>query len=258
VINLTIQRKHAYLIAAFVVIAALLVPAGAWASHQFSDVPDGYWAHGEIDWLKNAGVTQGCGDGSTYCPEDNVKRGEMAAFLQRLATKKVVDAATAVNADNLDGKDSTAFIEHGVIEMTESGTAWMVRSQVTAGPVAVNDRLAHSTVFTGTGWVVIGLTGPGAVGGTNYGLASFDLCLFGSKVTDVAAVAINYFGPTADDAEIYIPVTVQNGAVNRTTGCYTYTVDTPVGQGIGLQVTIDGTVELFSVKTRWTTAAAGP
>ncbi len=140
--------------------------------------------------------------------------------------------------------------------MTESGTAWMVRSQVTAGPVQVNDRLAHSTVFTGQGDVVIGLTGPAAVGGTEYGLASFDLCLFGGNVTRVAAVAINFFGPDADDAEIYIDVTVHDGSVVRTTGCYTYTVNTPVGQGIGLQVTLDGSAELFSVKSIWTTSAA--
>jgi hypothetical protein len=162
----------------------------------------------------------------------------------------------AADSDLLDGLDSTAFVEHGEIVMTESGTAWMVRSQVTAGPIEVGERLAHSTVFTGQGYVVIGITGPAAIGGTEYGLASFDLCLFGGNVTRVSAVAIDFFGPDADDAEIYIDVTVQDGSVERKTGCYTYAVNTPVGQGIGLQVTLDGTAELFSVKSIWTPSAA--
>lgn len=90
-INLTIERRHLFMIAALVVVAALLVPAGAWASHQFSDVPNSDWAHDDISWIRDAGVTLGCGDGN-YCPDDFVTRREMAAFLQRLGTKQVVDA----------------------------------------------------------------------------------------------------------------------------------------------------------------------
>jgi hypothetical protein len=47
-----------------------------------------------------------------YCPTDNVTRQQMAAFMHRLAVNKVVDAKTAVTADNankLDGMDSTAL-----------------------------------------------------------------------------------------------------------------------------------------------------
>jgi len=164
--------------------------------------------------------------------------------------------AGADGVDGVDGVDGTV----GEIVMTESGTEWMVRSQVTPGLVEVVDRLAQSTEFSGEGWVVIGLTGPAAVGGTDYGLASFDLCLFGfngGKVTEVAAIAIKSFGPGADDGTIYMEdVTVEDGSVDRTTGCHKYTVNTPVGQGVGLQVTIDGSVELFPVKSVWTPEAA--
>ena len=38
-----------------------------------------------------------------YCPGDNVTRGQMAAFMKRLAENNVVDVAT------LDGKDSVAY-----------------------------------------------------------------------------------------------------------------------------------------------------
>ncbi|MBI5148943.1 VCBS repeat-containing protein [Candidatus Pacearchaeota archaeon] len=58
----------------------------------FGDVPRDYWAFKEIQAICKAGITKGCvsDDPSTrwkneakYCPENNVRRDEMAAFLQR-------------------------------------------------------------------------------------------------------------------------------------------------------------------------------
>jgi Zn-dependent metalloprotease len=57
----------------------------------FSDVPSGYWAYDYIIAIYNNGITTGCvqDDPSTpqnerrYCPEDNVTRGQMAAFIIR-------------------------------------------------------------------------------------------------------------------------------------------------------------------------------
>lgn len=38
----------------------------------------------DIEWLVDQGITQGCtADGTLYCPDDNVTRGQMAAFLAR-------------------------------------------------------------------------------------------------------------------------------------------------------------------------------
>ncbi|MGA7226939.1 MAG: S-layer homology domain-containing protein [Acidimicrobiia bacterium] len=90
---------------------ALLVPTAVWASHQFTDVPDSNVFHNAIGWMKDNGITVGCNPpaNTQYCPSDNVSRGQMAAFMKRLAENQVVDAATAVSADNLDGLDSTAF-----------------------------------------------------------------------------------------------------------------------------------------------------
>jgi hypothetical protein len=34
-----------------------------------------------IEWLAKEGLTKGCGDGSTYCPDQTITRGQMAAFL---------------------------------------------------------------------------------------------------------------------------------------------------------------------------------
>lgn len=65
---------------AFIVAAApaLIV----FASHQFADVSDAHPFHGNISNLANSGITSGCGGGN-FCPQSQVSRGQMAAFLTR-------------------------------------------------------------------------------------------------------------------------------------------------------------------------------
>ncbi len=64
--------------AAFLVRALGLPAAG---SYGFSDTSGSTFAS-DIDSLAGAGVTTGCGSGQ-YCPNDDVTRGQMAAFLVR-------------------------------------------------------------------------------------------------------------------------------------------------------------------------------
>lgn len=47
------------------------------------DDDDGHLFEADINALAEAGITRGCGDGTGYCPDGNVTRGEMAAFLVR-------------------------------------------------------------------------------------------------------------------------------------------------------------------------------
>lgn len=48
----------------------------------FSDVPASHWAVSWIEQLYNEGITTGCAPGM-YCPDNTVRRDEMAAFLVR-------------------------------------------------------------------------------------------------------------------------------------------------------------------------------
>ncbi len=85
--------------------AMLIAPLTAYATtSMFADVPNDHIFVEDINWMKTAGITNGCGDGTNYCPNDNVTRGQMAAFMHRLATKQVVNAGT------LDGRDSSDFV----------------------------------------------------------------------------------------------------------------------------------------------------
>jgi S-layer homology domain len=52
------------------------------ASASFTDVPTGHQFFKEIEALKASGITLGC-SATTYCPDQTVTRGQMAAFLAR-------------------------------------------------------------------------------------------------------------------------------------------------------------------------------
>ena len=92
-----------------IVTVVVLVPSVVLASHQFVDVSDANVFHDAIAWMADNGITVGCNPPASdrYCPNDYVTRAQMAAFMQRLAQKQVVDAGT------LDGKDSSDFMGRG-------------------------------------------------------------------------------------------------------------------------------------------------
>jgi hypothetical protein len=68
-------------------------------------VPDSHTFHNDIAWLADAGVTKGCNPpaNTEFCPDDNVTRGQMGAFMRRLAESQVVDAG------ELDGKNPSFY-----------------------------------------------------------------------------------------------------------------------------------------------------
>lgn len=86
------------------------------AGGHFNDDEDSIFED-HINWMADAEITLGCNPPTNdrYCPDDNVTRGEMAAFMRRLAqylgaedgTPAEADhAATADDADTLDGLDA--------------------------------------------------------------------------------------------------------------------------------------------------------
>ena len=112
--SIVVRSRSIKLLLVLSLAVAVLVPVAAVASHQFIDVPNSNIFHADIAWMADNGITKGCNPPTNdmYCPGDNVTRQQMAAFMHRLGVNKVVDAKTAVTADNadkLDGLDSTAF-----------------------------------------------------------------------------------------------------------------------------------------------------
>ncbi len=94
------RRNLTTMILTAAVAVMVTIPTAVWASHQFTDVPNSHTFHNAIDWMKTNDITVGCNPpaNTLYCPDDNVTRGQMAAFMKRLAENQVVDAGTLQGA----------------------------------------------------------------------------------------------------------------------------------------------------------------
>ena len=57
------------------------------AAPRFADVPFDHQFYADIEWLAASGITSGDGSGN-YSPWANVNRGQMAAFMYRMAVKR--------------------------------------------------------------------------------------------------------------------------------------------------------------------------
>lgn len=132
--------------AMIVVVTALIVaPLTAVAAHTFTDVPDSHTFHNDIDWLADANVTKGCNpaQGNTrFCPDDEVTRGQMAAFLKRLAENQVVDAGTL---QGFEADDLTAEVFHSrsdsLINLSDGTTTTLARIDLPAGSYLITSRV---------------------------------------------------------------------------------------------------------------------
>jgi hypothetical protein len=119
--SITIRLKARWVRWAAIVglVALVAVPTIVLASDRFTDVPITNEFHDDINAIANASVTFGCNPpaNTEYCPKDFVSREQMAAFMNRLGAltgqPPVVNAATAEDADTLDGFDSSDFAKAG-------------------------------------------------------------------------------------------------------------------------------------------------
>jgi hypothetical protein len=75
-------------------VVAVLAPVAVYAAGGTFTDDDTSIFEADIEWLAGAGVTLGCNPptNDNYCPNDSVTRGQMAAFMHRLADNQVVDA----------------------------------------------------------------------------------------------------------------------------------------------------------------------
>jgi hypothetical protein len=91
-------------------LAVFVVPIAVSAAGGFTDVADDNIFKADIEWMAANDITRGCNPPTNdkFCPSSVVTRETMSAFMHRLGVNKVVDAATAVEADNADTLDGNA------------------------------------------------------------------------------------------------------------------------------------------------------
>lgn len=99
-LSITVGRRGVRAIVMGLVVLALAVPATVLASHAFTDVPNSHPFHTDIGAMVTRGISPtGCGGGN-YCPDANVTRGQMAAFINRIfSAEGTVMAYATVDAD---------------------------------------------------------------------------------------------------------------------------------------------------------------
>ena len=96
-----------------VVVTALIVaPLTAIAAHSFTDVPDDNTFHSDIAWLADNDVTRGCNPptNSLFCPDDDVTRAQMSAFMRRLAQTFGGVEDDAINSEDITSSDPVELL----------------------------------------------------------------------------------------------------------------------------------------------------
>lgn len=130
------QKRRGWLRLAFVAALAALIaaPTAVWASHQFTDVPTDSVFHEDIDAIADAGVTRGCNppENTEFCPEDNVTREQMAAFMNRLGALDGGDPV--VDARTVQGQGLFSDIQEFEVVNAENNEEECVPTQSMLGP----------------------------------------------------------------------------------------------------------------------------
>jgi hypothetical protein len=82
-------------------VVVLSLPIVVSASDGFRDVAPDDVFHDDITWLDASGITRGCNPplNDLFCGTANVTRNQLSAFLHRLSTLRVVDAASVQGLD---------------------------------------------------------------------------------------------------------------------------------------------------------------
>ena len=197
VLQITISKRAA----AIIVLALIMViPGVAGATHVFLDVGDeGTHAEG-IEWMADAGVSVGCGDGTNYCPDDDVSRAQMGTFMYRLSGN---DPATdpSVNAATLEGYGATGL--------------WSAVGTLSLGHATFStvDTAEVGYTFTVTapadGYLQVSLAGQvyidvdSATDDSEYGAGTFGLCTAPDTVSTADCHRAWVWDVDPDDAVIW-------------------------------------------------------
>jgi S-layer family protein len=111
--------------------------AGGGGTAGFTDVPPGVFYSEAVAWLKSEGITTGT-SATTYSPDDVVTRGQMAAFLHRLAGSpggSPADGFTDVPAGAFYA-DAVAWLKDQDITTGTSATTYSPNDVVTRAQMA--------------------------------------------------------------------------------------------------------------------------
>ena len=110
------RLRTALAIAAVTAVVASMAIVGTVAAQpgqRFFDVPRTHYAYQSIEWAVTNHITQGCGDGRNFCPDNTLNRAQMVTFLKRYHDTFGSDASD--DSDDSDESDDSDDPEEHVI-----------------------------------------------------------------------------------------------------------------------------------------------
>lgn len=245
----------------------IVAPLTVVASHVFNDVPDSHTFHGDITWLADAGVTKGCNPPANdqFCPDEDVTRGQMSAFMRRFAqfigaedgTPSQADHAATANsadtADNLDGIDSSGFMRNTTVVLSTPNTAWTPNQ---GSPPSSGGAFIDASQFSADGTIQLGLPTPALIGGTTFGLESLEVCYRVSESPGFLGNIAIRRGTEGTATHAFVDDTDRTSS---SWDCFTVEPDLLPGKGLTLVVSLHGggTVLVGNVTATWTSDVAG-
>ncbi len=113
-------RKRRMIIGLAVLLVVAMIPMAALAAGGTFTDDDTSVFEADIEWLAGAGVTLGCNPPTNdqFCPEEAVKRGQMAAFMRRFAQFLGAEDGIVSNADDAKTLDGYGPGQLGLIKTT--------------------------------------------------------------------------------------------------------------------------------------------
>lgn len=185
-------------VVAMVVALLVAIPLALGAADQFSDVGDSNVHREDIAWLRGSGITLGCNPpaNTEFCPGQPVLRQQMASFLRRLAESETVKAATAKNADRVDGRNANELgrIAHVTADGNERVISDIHLSTSITAPTAGFLTITYTGAVVGNDrstdiWgCMIGVDGVFPDEGTGYGSSGTSFLLEGCTAHLVVGV----------------------------------------------------------------------
>lgn len=258
------RRKRTVSIVLGTLLLVSVIPvAGFAAGGTFTD-DDTSIFEADIEWLASVGVTAGCNPpaNDNFCPDENVKRGQMAAFMRRFADYLDVDGLASTINTGLQDVNTQLGDRY---TKSESDARYVPQGDIviTHGPGAFGNPAAAVQVFgdamrnsSGDGFANMPLTGPAQLGTVDYGLKSLTYC------ADITAPAyIDDVVVSATTGAPYTNVGAVSDLEDRTmTGCYTVTVSDTTGTShiaaFDFSGGAGGSVTISSVTTTWAPKSA--
>ena len=189
-------------------LAATSACAGeAETDHMFTDVPEGHIFRDAINCIAHHGITVGTGDGTTFSPNQDVTRWQMALFIARAMKAAGLDLGAVMDAGFTDIGDAPAVSRDAINQLATNGViaeagTYRPNDPTTRADMAILlvgflDKAAPNVTITEDGAIMLGTGSAAAEADDHFA----DVRALSPPSVDRAAAALFELGVTTGTAQ---------------------------------------------------------